>query len=527
MTNAEGTTRTHDTQRAQVSENGLPAEPWPRPALWLTACTAIALGLVLFYEGIHLGYFHGLNQVDDGIYYGEGVMLAHGVLPYRSYVDVQPPGMVLLMAPFGLLGRWTSNRTGFEIARVFIVFVSMANIGLLGRLIRRRHWVGVLVGVVTLGFYLDSISADHTVLLEPLLVFGSLFGFLFVFDDTESATTSATRWLIAGAILGLTTSIKLWGVFPLLVLLAFAAMRGRRCFTHFLGGAAAAVLVLCGPFLLLAPNAFSREVFIVQVTRAHAGYASEEFRLMNLLDAPGHALGKTLWLPIALWFLVALIICASIILQRRVDPSRATTNLDITAMACLVIVTASFLVASEFDSHYGGFLAPFLALVLSETAVRLLTLVRSLMTIAMVVASVVIFVFAVHLVANNAKEPPPTTALDRIFPPTACVVSMNYGPLILANRYNLYKQNCPHVLDIYGTELTDGNGVAVSPSDASAPKLQVDWLDWLHHADGLVLVSPSWTYVGIGPSAQTYLRSHFSLEGVSNGLYIYSRTESS
>jgi len=526
VTSAEGTTRIQQLQGPGKSEGDLPPESWPRSALWLTVGTAIALGVVLFYEGIHLGYFHGLNGPDDGIYYGEGVMLAHGILPYRSYIEVQPPGMALLMAPFGLVGRWTNDRTGFELARIFIVFVSMANIGLLGRLIRRRHWAGVLVGVVILGFYLDSISADHTVLLEPLLVFGTLLGLLIVFDDTEHATTAPTRWLVAGVILGLTTSIKLWGIIPLLVLAAIAVIRGRRCFVHFLGGAAAVLLILIGPFLLLAPSALIREVLIVQVTRSHAGYASEEFRLMNLLNAPGHAFGNTICLPIMLWVLVACIVVASIVLQNRLDPVGVTTNLDIASMVCLVMVAASFLVAAEFDSHYGGFLAPFLALVLSATATRLVTIGGTAMTVAMAAASIALFLLAVQLVGTDAKEQLPTSALVHTFPPTACIVSTSYGPLILANRYNLTKQDCPHVLDVYGTELTDGGGVALGASDASSPKLQVDWLNWLHHSDGLVLTSPSLTDTGIGQSAQTYLRSHFSLRSVSNGLYIYSRSGS-
>src|ERR1700677_1184388 len=83
-------------------KHGDQTQRWPRAAFWLTASTALALGLLLVYRGIHLGFFHGQNEIDDGLYYGEGVMLVHGILPYRSYVDVQPPGIALLMAPFGL-----------------------------------------------------------------------------------------------------------------------------------------------------------------------------------------------------------------------------------------------------------------------------------------------------------------------------------------------------------------------------------------------------------------------------------------
>ena len=421
----------------------------------------------------------------------------------------------------------TNNRAAFEAARVFIVIVSMANVVLLGRLVRRRHWVGVLVAVMVLAFYGDSITADHTILLEPLLVFGTLLGLLFAFDDTECATSSATRWLAAGAMLGLTTSIKTWGAFPLLVLLAYAVMRGRRCVTHYVAGALAAIVIVCGPFFVLAPVAFIREVIVVQLTRSHAGYASEELRLMNLLGVPGQALGHALLLLILLWSAVVVVIFASIVFQMRVDPSRAITSLDIAAMVCLVLVGASFLVASEFEDHYGGFLAVFIALVLSATAVRLLPIAKRLMTIAIVVITAGVVLLSVHHASQFAKEPLPTSALDRIFPPTACVVSVDYGPLILANRFNLFEPQCPRVLDTYGTELADGDGITNSLSDSRVPKLQADWSDWLHHADGLVLASPASKYVVFGTPVRAYIDSHFSLSAVSDGLYIYSRVQSS
>ena len=80
-------------------------------------------------------------------------------------------------------------------------------------------------------------------------------------------------------------------------------------------------------------------------------------------------------------------------------------------MACLVVVGASFLVAPEFDTHYGGFLALFFAVVLSATAVRLLPLARPFMTIAIVGAMLALFVVSVHHVIQQAKEPLPTWRL--------------------------------------------------------------------------------------------------------------------
>ena len=291
---------------------------WPRLNLWITVGIALALGLVLVYEGTHLGFFHGKNEIGDGVYYGEGVMLSHGILPYRSYLDVQPPGMSLLTAPFGFLGRLTSHRVGFEWARAFVVVVAVANIVLLGRLVRRRHWVGVLTGLAVLGFYLDSLVADHTILLEPFLVLGTLIAFLFVFADTEAATSVASRRLMAGVVLGLTTSVKLWAAFPFIVLLVFAAKRGRRSLVHYVGGAIAGLLIVCLPFFVFAPSKFFREVVVVQVTRSHAGYAAVKVRLLNLLGVSGNSTSaKPLWVSALFWLIVGAVVVASIWYGRR------------------------------------------------------------------------------------------------------------------------------------------------------------------------------------------------------------------
>src|ERR1700745_632618 len=43
-----------------------------------------------------------VTQYDDGPYFGSAVRLVHGVLPYRDYAFVQPPGITELMSPAAL-----------------------------------------------------------------------------------------------------------------------------------------------------------------------------------------------------------------------------------------------------------------------------------------------------------------------------------------------------------------------------------------------------------------------------------------
>lgn len=507
--------------RSDVIDHG-----WPRPAFWLTVSTAVVLGLALAYELVHLGFYNGGSQLDDGVYFGEGVMLAHGLLPYHSYLDLQPPGIALIMTPFGLIGRLASNRLAFELATAFAATLSVINIWLLGRLLRRRHWVGVLAGLIIFGFYLDSLYSEHTILLEPFIVFGTLIAWLIIFNDTEVATSSTRRWLMAGVVLGLTTSIKLWEVFVVIVVLVLAAARGRRCFTHFAAGVIAGVGIVCAPFVLLAPANFLREVVVVQFTRSHFGQVGEKFRLWNLLGAPGpgvRTLALSILVPVALWLVLALIVIFSIIVGRRHNLGAVVTNLDASAMACAVIVGFSFLGATEYDRHYGGFFAPFLAIVLSATAVRLLPLSMPTMKIAAAIMTLGYFALSVRFVLLYAKQPSPAAALDRLFSPKACVLSEVYSPLIIADRYNLYRNSCPRALDIYGTELADGKGLAETFSDSNAVKLQTDWLRWLRGADGFILFAPISKNPDLGPAARSYFYAQFSLASHSDGLFIYRR----
>ena len=89
-----------------------------RPGVVIALATVLGLGLRAF-QLSRPGYLSGLTQYDDGVYIGNALRLANGVIPYRDFAMVQPPGSMLLMVPAALLGKvfgstWALERPGYS-----------------------------------------------------------------------------------------------------------------------------------------------------------------------------------------------------------------------------------------------------------------------------------------------------------------------------------------------------------------------------------------------------------------------------
>src|SRR5262249_56995357 len=67
-----------------------------------------------------------VTQYDDGPYFGSAVRLVHGVLPYRDYAFVQPPGITVLTSPVALLTYLTGTAWGLCLARILTVLAGPA-----------------------------------------------------------------------------------------------------------------------------------------------------------------------------------------------------------------------------------------------------------------------------------------------------------------------------------------------------------------------------------------------------------------
>ena len=139
------------------------------PAGWAVAvATAVALGLRL-YQLTRPGHFLGVTSYDDGVYVGAAIRLIDGVPPYRDFVLVQPPGVVLLMAPVAALGKLAGTAWAMGLGRLLTACAGAASVPLTGLLVRHRGLLAVVISCGIMALYPDAILASETVLQEPWL----------------------------------------------------------------------------------------------------------------------------------------------------------------------------------------------------------------------------------------------------------------------------------------------------------------------------------------------------------------------
>ncbi len=79
--------------------------PFTAVGVVIVVTTALALALRVYYQFSLAGFLLGVTEYDDGTYFGSALRLVTGVLPYRDFVTVQPPGITLLLAPAALVAR--------------------------------------------------------------------------------------------------------------------------------------------------------------------------------------------------------------------------------------------------------------------------------------------------------------------------------------------------------------------------------------------------------------------------------------
>jgi hypothetical protein len=512
---------------------------WVTPvALAITLTTALALLLRLWQLTKH-GYLLGPAEYDDGVYFGGALRLIHGAVPYKDFITVQPPGVMLLMTPAALFAGPLGTAKALFIGRVLTACAGAAGITLTGLLTRHRGALPVAVAGGFLAVYPDGVYAAHTVLIEPWLVLFCLAGALAVLDG-DHLTSSGRRLAAGGVAFGFAGVCKAWAVFPVIVLLILLVNHGpgglgrslRRA-AIFLGGIVAGFALPVLPFAILAPRAFYSSVIVAQWARTDDIRIPTSFRVASMLGLSHGPNLPHLLLAAAAAAIAALAAGCSLlatVISRRWPPP-----LEIFVMATAALIVLAFVWPPDYYYHYAAFLGPFLALAVVLPVARLAGLARpprpalgtarqtaspaaprAAYRLGLAATAVIVLVLAV-LQERTAPDPQlhgissAVIADEKVFAPGSCVLTDTVSYTIAANRFFSTEPGCPIMVDSIGTDYSLSHGENAANGAGSTPAVQRVWLSAFSRAQyvwlsGLWQRRLPWTY-----PIRSYFNAHFRL----------------
>jgi alpha-1,2-mannosyltransferase len=508
----------------------------------IAAATLLALALRA-YQLARPGHLLGLGDYDDGTDFGSAIFLVHGVLPYRDFIMVQPPGITLLMTPAAFVSRLTGTGWAIAAGRILTALASAGAVVLGGLVVRHRGVFAVVVTCGLIAIYPGSVQAAHTVLLEPWLVLFCLAGVALAFDGDVLAGRGRLTW--SGAAFGFAGAVKLWAVIPAAVLLIIVLAR-RRQVAGYLAGAAIGFLIPVLPFAAKAPVRFYDDVVKAQLIRAGAR-TDLWYRLQQLT-------GLTAWHPATLVLVLAATIMVAGVGGALICSSLATgqrpSALEWFAVSVAGLVVVSFMVPDEFYYHYPAFFGPFFAMALALPAGRLIgkmnkageapesglgsprlwkwsppdERLRGAITGVAALAIVILPLAAPQAEdSHNPVERAAIAAVTRLIPKGACVATDQASLLISANRFVSSVPGCIPVVD--GLGISYALGGHTTAAAGAIPAVAAEWKRAFEAAQYVLLTQYSSRRIAWTPGLRSYLRANFAyVNGPWPGFELYIRS---
>jgi alpha-1,2-mannosyltransferase len=385
----------------------------------------------------------GIMYYDEGVNFAAALGLVLGQLPYRDFLFLHPPGIVLALAPFAALAQLTSDASGFVVARLCFMIIGGVNAVLVARFLLPSGRVAAVLGGAVYAIFWPAIYSERTVMLQ-VLANTCLLVSLIAISPAEDPPTKR-RLLISGVLLGLGTVIKIWGFLPLVVLFGWVLVRFdlRRAWLLLLGSMASATAV-CLPFFLAAPERMWEMVVRDQLRRVPNNSSMIE-RLTDILGLGHLPLRVTPLLVVAL--MAAL---GGVVLAWRNTQARP-------AVLLLVALVAMLLLTPTWFAHYGALTAPVIAITAGAAGQELLRLAekrrsRPLRIGAAGLVLVALLGAALPLALADVGERFPRRPLAAALAPSAgCTTSDYITSLILTDAVSRnLRRGCPLVADLGG-----------------------------------------------------------------------------
>lgn len=226
------------------------------------------------------GGFDSVLGYDDGVYYGAATAFSHGLIPYKDFVMVHPPGILLILSPFTWLANITSDATGFYFARVFFMLIGACSTYLIYRIGRRFSRTAGIIAALIYAVWMPIVRLERTPYLEGI---GSL-ALLIALHLLPKASVNKNRIALAGVVLGFAVSTKLWFAVPVVIISIWLIFSKEFKRAFIFGASSLATFgVVISWFWLKAGSKFWDLILVAQVNR-HTSYISPLTRIEQIFN---------------------------------------------------------------------------------------------------------------------------------------------------------------------------------------------------------------------------------------------------
>ena len=312
-------------------------------------------GLVLLSRGGLTGNF----GYDPAVYYTSADALVHGRLPYRDFVLLHPPALMITLTPFAVLGRLTSDHVGFIVGNIAFMILGAGNATLVVVVARRLRIPAhaAVLGGIFYALWLGVVTTETSSRLEPL---GSFF-FLLALWALLGQERTRNRLLLGGMALGASAAVKIWWIAPLVVLVGWEALSDptRRRALWVAGGSVISLSLILGPFFVLAPSAMWRMVVTDQLGRHRSTNTVQRLNELSSLHAAFPSLHGAP--DYAALVLIGFVVATLGVRARRSREGRVVLGIAVLQLAVL-------LVSPTYFPYYSGYPAVAFALVVAISA---------------------------------------------------------------------------------------------------------------------------------------------------------------
>lgn len=401
---------------------------------------------VRLYSLLHFGGMLSVLGYDDGVYYSAANGLIHGQLPYRDYILVHPPGILILLSPFALLGRIVGDSTGLIAARLAFMILGSITTVFIYLIARKLSLYAGLVAGFTYALWYPAIIVERTSYLEAIGLF-SIAVALFMIQKSDF---SRRNYIVAGALLGLSTATKLWFAIPVIVIGVWLLIQRRIkeaiiiYFTSFV-----TFLTVVSFFWIKAGSKFIHLILFAQLNRSSAtsNLASRISRIFNLETFSTSIFTSNDKYLIFASIFICIILLARIILEHRIV---SLWLLLFLAQIAILLKTPTFFQA------YPSYIAPTFALLIGALTFLIQKFFhgfRAARGVVSVAITISIFSFCWHgIYLANRGEITPINFLRDVTTSQRCVAADS--PIILAISNSLtsdFANKCQVIFDVNGT----------------------------------------------------------------------------